>query len=68
MSPQQLDQYAEMIGELFLEARTVRRYLQIQMAYNEAAVENRTFPDIERYLQGHPSPLQGSDSGVGPAR
>jgi Ni/Co efflux regulator RcnB len=68
MSPQQLDQYAGIISELFLEARMVRRYLQIQMAYNEAAVEHSTFPDIERYLQEHPSPLQGSRSGVVPAR
>jgi hypothetical protein len=68
MSAQQLDQYSEIIGGLFLEARMVRRYLQIQMAYNQAAVEHRTFPDIERYLEDHPSPLQDSTSGVVPAR
>jgi hypothetical protein len=59
MSAQELDQYAEIISGLFLEARMVRRYLQIDMAYNQAAVEHRTFPDIERYLVEHPSALTG---------
>jgi hypothetical protein len=46
----------------------VRRYLQIDMAYNQAAVEHRTFPDIERYLVEHPSPLQGSAAGTVPSK
>jgi hypothetical protein len=56
MSAAQLDQYAAIIDEIYLKASFVRRYLKIQMAYNEDAIHHQTSPNIEHYLQSHPDP------------
>ena len=57
MSAAQLDQYAALIDEVFMNAQTVKRRLQIEMAYNETIIDLRTPPDISQYLESHPDPL-----------
>jgi hypothetical protein len=53
----QLDQYAALIAGVFMNAQDVKRRLQIQMAWNESAIDLRSPPDISEYLKAHPDPL-----------
>jgi hypothetical protein len=57
MSVAQLDQYAALIDAAFMNAQDVKRRLQIQMAWNQSAIDLRTPPDISEYLKAHPDPL-----------
>ena len=64
MSAAQLDQYAAVIDEVFVSAQDVKRYLQIQMAWNESVVDLLARPNIAEYLKAHPDPLPAFTSSI----
>ena len=57
MSAAQLDQYAAVVDEVFINAQDLKRHLQIQMAWNESVIDLRPRPNIADYLKAHPDPL-----------
>jgi hypothetical protein len=61
MSDAQLDAYAAAVAEVYMSAQFNKRLLQIQQAWNDEAVGQRTEPAIGQYLKSHVDPLPPYD-------
>ena len=61
VSHEQLDQYAAIVADLIKSALDTKRYLQIEIAFNESALGPKTRPDMGQYFLDHPDPVPAFD-------
>jgi hypothetical protein len=61
LSTVQLDQDGAIVADLIKDATDCRRYLLMQMAYNESAIGSQARPDVGQYFHNHPYRLPAFD-------